>query len=122
MNFTAPLKKEAKEFLCTFIWDEYKSINGIRPRWMNLNPETADDQALIDTYNYLCSEIDSALALEQQQAIMVHMAMAHPNGIVTLDQDSMFSSLEEAIRYRGWDDITYYIPPSPPSVTIGEVV
>lgn len=89
---------EEREFLSTYIYDEYKSVHGIRPRWMDFDAMSIEE--LRESANRLEQEIIESIAREkvEQEAATIEFEALITQTITTGagDRETALRWLREA--------------------------
>lgn len=81
------------ECLKTYVWDEYKSAFGIRPRWMNF--ESMDREELVSHAVYVQNEVIDQINAEERQK-HEDMLKANRKALESRKFEQNFNSLSNA--------------------------
>lgn len=78
------MKNSVRESLIGYIWDAYKDVNGVRPRWMNFDGmNLVELKNLADSLeNDIVEEIAYDRSLKEQCEMMIGFASCHPHGFI----------------------------------------
>ncbi|MGW8177814.1 MAG: hypothetical protein ACWGQW_03355 [bacterium] len=88
------MNTEARDSLIGYIWDAYKDVNGIRPRWINF--DAMSDQDLEDLADSLERDIQEECQREEREVEALEAARKDINGYVWLS-----SYGETYLEYEG---------------------
>lgn len=112
-----------REFYASYIYDEYKSVHGVRPRWMDF--DSMSDAELVRIADDLEAQIINENSVMRSNEQIILMAMLHPQGVVSVDFPYFDGeTVEDVVNSRHFNyDVErlsahFYIPENP--MTIGD--
>ena len=100
-----------RESIISYIWDAYKDVHGVRPRWIDFGEYSLE--GLYRMADDLEGEIAAENAALRSHAELVMFAMHHPRGFVWFDEysygEAEYGTVEAAIAAGNSQVLNAYI-------------
>ena len=105
------LTQQERQDLSLFIYDEYKSVHGIKPRWMNF--ESMSDEELVRTADNLEQEIieqEAQRELDEKQAIIKFQKLvAMTIGLGANNEDTALRWLVQDEKFYSYQCVEHWL-------------
>jgi len=114
-GYTFPLSQETRDDIAMYIYQEWKSVYGVKNRWTDFDAITDED--LVAMCDHLEARIIEEINAEKAHAEKVKYARAHPEKYITavvgydLDDDMDSIMVEYNERAGNYSHVTIYEKP-----------
>lgn len=107
-------KEQRYEYQC-YIWDAFKDINGIRPRFLNF--DTMSDQEMVDMSDRLSDECDEQSVRERKYEQDIREALHDETAYVIVDPwyEEDGHTVEDAVMHGDFFMLSVYRPEPVPA-------